>query len=78
MEALEKYYSEYLFGYAQDSNYGNYDVDEQLTKDRIESILEAGFMTEDDVEFVRSLLPDIENNRIRADIEDYLERLMIL
>ena len=78
MEALEKYYSEYLLGYAQDSNYGNYDVDEQLTKDRIESILEAGFMTEDDVEFVRSLLPDIENNRIRADIEDYLERLMIL
>ena len=78
MEALEKYYSEYLLGYAQDSNYGNYDVDEQLTKDRIESILEAGFMTEDDVEFVHSLLPDIENNRIRADIEEYLERLMIL
>ena len=78
MEALEKYYSEYLMGYAQDSNFEGYDIDEQITKDRIERILEAGFMTEDDLEFVKSILPDIENELIRTDVAEYLERLVRL
>ena len=78
MEALEKYYQEYLMGYAQDSNFADYDVDAQLTKDRIEQILEVGYMDEDDVEFIKSILPDIENERIRDDIEEYIERLMII
>ena len=66
MEALEKYYSEYLMGYAQDSNFEGYDIDKQITKDRIERILEAGFMTEDDVECVKSILPDIENYKNKS------------
>ena len=78
MEALEKYYQEYLMGYAQDSNFADYDVDAQLTKDRIEQILEVGYMEDDDVEFIKSILPYIENERIRADIEEYIERLMII
>ena len=78
MEALEKYYSEYLMGYAQDSNFEGYDIDKQITKDRIERILEAGFMTEDDLEFVKSILPDIENELIRTDVAEYLERLVRL
>lgn len=78
MEALKRYYNEYLMGYAQDSNFEGYDVDEQMTKDSVERILEAGFMTENDAEFVRSLLPDIENERIRTDLEEYLEGLIIL
>lgn len=82
MEALEKYYQEYLMGYARDSNFEGYDLGEQLTKDRIEKILEAGYMEDDDVEFIKSILPDIENEGIRTDIEEYIEeyieRLMIL
>lgn len=78
MEALERYYQEYLMGYAQDSNFEGYDMDEQLTKDRIEKILEVGYMEDDDVEFIKSILPDIEDEKIRADIEEYIERLMIL
>lgn len=78
MEALEKFYSEYLMGYAQDSNFEGYNVDEQMTKDRIENILAAGYMTFEDAAFVRSLLPDIESEKIKADIEDFLESLVIL
>lgn len=78
MDALEKYYQEYLMNYTQDSNFEYYDVDMQLTKNRVKNILIAGSMSDNDVEFIRSLLPDIENERIRTDIEEYLERLMIL
>ena len=74
MEALERYYQEYLLGYAQDSNFEGYDMDEQLTKDRIEKILEVGYMEDYDVEFIKSILPDIEDEIIRADIEEYIER----
>ena len=73
MEALERYYSEYLLDYAQDSNWGIYDADMQMTRDRVESILETGYVSEDDIVFLRSLLPDIENDRIREDLEDYLD-----
>lgn len=78
MEALERFYNEYLMGYSQDSNCEGYDIDEQMTKDRIESILVAGYMTEGDNEFIRSILPDIENESIRADIAEYLERLVVI
>lgn len=60
MDALERYYQEYLMGYDQDSNYASYDMDAQMTKDRIEKILEKGYMNDEDVDFVMSILPDIE------------------
>lgn len=78
MDALEKYYQDYLMNYSQDSNFESYDVDAQMTKERVESILDVGFMIDEDVEFIRSLLPDIENERIRAELEEYIERLMII
>lgn len=78
MEALERYYQEYLWGYAQDSNWGNYDMDMQMTKDHVERILEVGYIDESEIDFVKSLLPEIENDRIRADLEEYLESLIIL
>ena len=65
MEALERYYQEYLLGYSQDANWENYDMDMQMTK-------------ESEIDFVKSLLPEIENDRIREDLEEYLESLMIL
>ena len=59
MEALEKYYQEYLWGYPNDVNWLDYDIEMQLTKDRIERILKVGYLSEDDIEFIYSLLPDI-------------------
>lgn len=76
MEALEEYYNEYLLSYYRDSNFESYDVDEQMTKDRIESILEVGFLTKDDIDFVYSMLPDIQDDILRFHIEDYVEGLM--
>ena len=43
MDALERYYNEYLLDYAQDSNFASYDADAQMTRNRIENILEAGY-----------------------------------
>lgn len=76
MEALEEYYNEYLLSYYRDSNFESYDVDEQMTKDRIEAILEVGFLTRDDIDFVYSILPDIQDDILRFHIEDYVEGLM--
>ena len=78
MEALERYYQEYLLGYSQDANWENYDMDMQMTKDHVEQILEAGYIDKSEIDFVKSLLPEIENDRIREDLEEYLESLMIL
>ena len=49
-----------------------------MTKDHVEQILEAGYIDEIEIDFVKSLLPEIENDRIREDLEEYLESLMIL
>lgn len=78
MEALERYYNEYLLGYSQDANWENYDMDMQSTKDQVERILEVGYVDESEIDFVKSLLPEIENDRIREDLEEYLESLIIL
>lgn len=78
MEALERYYNEYLLGYSQDANWECYDIDMQFTKDHVEQILEVGCIDESEIDFVKSLLPEIENDRIREDLEEYLESLMIL
>lgn len=78
MEALERYYNEYLLGYSQDANWENYDMDMQSTKDQVERILEVGYIDESEIDFVKSLLPEIENDRIREDLEEYLESLIIL
>ena len=48
------------------------------SKDHVEQILEAGYLDESEIDFVKSLLPEIENDRIREDLEEYLESLMIL
>jgi len=78
MEALERYYREYLLGYSQDANWEIYDMDMQSTKDHVERILEVGYIDESEIDFVKSLLPEIENDRIKADLEEYLESLIIL
>ena len=77
MEVLERYYSEYLLGYASDANWEIYDVDMQMTKDHVEKILEIGYIEDNEIDFVRSLLPDIENDRIRADLEEYLDSITV-
>ena len=78
MDALERYYADYLLGYSQNANWESYDMDMQMTKDHVEQILEAGYIDESEIDFVKSLLPEIENDRIREDLEEYLESLMIL
>ena len=77
MEALEEYYNEYLLSYYNGGNFASYAVDEQMTKDRIEAILESGFLTKDDIDFIYSILPDVENDRLRYLIGDYIEGLMV-
>lgn len=71
--ALEKYYKEYLWGYTSDANTDTYDMDMQLTKDRIEQILKNRYILEEDIEFLKSLIPDIENNQIKSIFEEYLQ-----
>lgn len=78
MEALERYYNEYLLDYSQDANWECYDIDMQMTKDKVERILEVGYIDEPEIDFVKSLLPEIENDRIRQDLEEYLESIVIL
>lgn len=73
MEALERYYMNYLSSYNSASNYSDYNVDYQLMVDRIEQILDKEYVDSDDVEFIRSILPEIENEGIRSEIEKYLE-----
>ncbi len=73
LEALERYYMEYLSSYDQSSNYAGYDADYQMTVDRIEHIIDKGCVDTDDVAFLRSILPEIENEVIRREIETYLE-----
>lgn len=65
-------------GYSDDSNCEGYDMDMQLTKDHVEQILEAGYIDDTEIDFVKALLPDIENDRIRNDLEEYLESLVVL
>jgi hypothetical protein len=78
MDALERYYNEYLLGYNAGSNISWYDADYQLTMDRIELILDKGYMDGDDAEFVRSILPEIENEQIREDVAKYLEEVTVI
>ena len=78
MDALERYYNEYLLGYNAGSNISWYDADYQLTMDRIELILDKGYMDGDDAEFVRSILPEIENEQIRKDVAKYLEEVTVI
>ncbi len=53
----------------------SYDIEMQSTKDRIESILLKGYIDEADVKFIRSIIPEIENDRIRNDLEEYLDKM---
>lgn len=77
MNALERYYQEYLFGYPQDTNWENYDIDMQLNKNRIECILASKYIKDEDVKFIKSLLPEIESEKIRNDLEEFIESIVI-
>ena len=70
LDALEKYYREWIF-----PMYDINDVDELLTRERIEKILMQGYLSDDDIAFVQALLPEIEDDTIRGDIEAHLERI---
>lgn len=78
MEALERYYNEYLLGYSQDANWECYDIDMQMTKDKVERIMEVGYIDESEIDFIKSILPEIENDRIRKDLEEYIESIIVL
>ena len=78
MEALERYYQEYLLDYSQDANWECYDIDMQMTKDKVERILEVGYIDESEIDFIKSLLPEIENDRIRKDLEEYIESIIVV
>ena len=75
MDALERLYNEYLLDYAADSNCSIYDMDMQLTKDRIEEILLQGFVDYKDIPFLKSILPEIENIVIRNELEDFIQSM---
>ena len=76
MEILEKFYTDYLMSYDQHSNCEGYDADAQLTRDRIEQILKKGYMDNEDIDFVRSIIPDIEDYWIRKDLEEYINSIL--
>ena len=78
MEALERYYQEYLLDYSQDANWECYDIDMQFTKDKVERSLEVGYIDESEIDFIKSLLLEIENDRIRKDLEEYIESIIVL
>lgn len=46
-----------------------------MTRNRIENILEAGYISEEDIDFLKVILPDIENNSIREDLKDYIDSI---
>ena len=75
MEALERLYSEYLIDCFDYSNYSDFDMDMQLTRDKVEKILERGYVKSEDISFLRSILNDIENIVIRTELEDFLNNL---
>lgn len=78
MEALEKLYNEYLMDCFEYSNYADFDMDMQLTRDKVEKILERGYVESEDVSFLRSILDDIESIVIRTELEDYLNNIVIV
>jgi hypothetical protein len=73
MDALERFYRRYLLDYADCGNFAEYDLDIQLTRDKVEKILQAGYLKDEDIEFLDLIIPDIENQRIRLDLEDFLQ-----
>lgn len=77
MEALERYYNEYLMNYSDDSNCWGYDTDMQYTRDRVEEILSSDGLTADDIDFIRELIPEIENDDIRHGVEEYIESVTV-
>lgn len=73
MDDIERLYSEYLMNYSCDSNFGSYDLEEQIIRDHIEKIIERRTVTKEDISLIRSILEDIDNPVLVASIEDYLE-----
>lgn len=54
-DTLEKYYLT-IYDYNNASNYESFNVDTQLTKQRLEKIVDNRFIDAEDVEFLKELL----------------------
>ena len=67
MDILERYYNE-LSNYNLDSNFECYDLDVQF-------ILMAGYINKENEAFLFSLLPDIKDDKLRIELEEYLSGL---
>ena len=74
MDILERYYNE-LSNYNLDSNFECYDLDVQFVRNSIEQILMAGYINKENEAFLFSLLPDIKDDELRMELEEYLSGL---
>ena len=56
-DTLERYYLT-IYDYNQDSNFEDFDVDVQFTKQRLEKIVDNRFVDTEDIEFLKELLDE--------------------
>ena len=54
---LERYYLT-IYDYRQDSNFEDFDVDVQFTKQRLEKIVDNRFVDTEDISFLQELLDE--------------------
>ena len=56
-DTLERYYLT-IYDYNQDSNFEDFDVDVQFTKQRLEKIVDNRFVDTEDISFLQELLDE--------------------
>ena len=56
-DLLERYYLT-IYDYNQDSNFEDFDVDVQFTKQRLEKIVDNRFVDTEDIRFLQELLDE--------------------
>ena len=56
-DTVERYYLT-IYDYNQDSNFEDFDVDVQFTKQRLEKIVDNRFVDTEDIEFLKELLDE--------------------
>ena len=56
-DTLERYYL-IIYDYNQDSNFEDFDVDVQFTKQRLEKIVDNRFVDTEDISFLQELLDE--------------------
>lgn len=56
-DLLERYYLT-IYDYNQDSNFEDFDVDVQFTKQRLEKIVDNRFVDTEDISFLQELLDE--------------------